>query len=156
MFQLKYTSLDEIGQVSLAFDVFISNSQLAIRQLDHEFCRTRLHYIHRSLSRTAKVQALVKTFLKFPYEIFCPSCCPTANATKPLTLTLQFTVLNVSVLFDVHLLYSRKRKLQPGASKKMREFSQEKRQGQSNISQKGVVMDSSLIWYSIPVTPPQL
>lgn len=86
MFQLKYTSLDEIGQVSLAFDVFISNSQLAIRQLDHEYCRPRLHYINRSLSRTAKVQALVKTFLKCPYEISCPSCCPTASATKTLTV----------------------------------------------------------------------
>lgn len=147
MFQLKYTSLDEIGQVSLAFDVFISNSQLAIRQLDHEYCRPRLHYINRSLSRTAKVQALVKTFLKFPVPV---------AVRLQVRLKLQFTVLNVSVLFDVHLLYSRKRKLQPGATKKMREFSQEKRQGQSNISQKGVVMDSSLIWYSIPVAPPQL
>lgn len=149
MFQLKYTctSLDEIGQMSLAFDVFISNSQLAIRQLDHEYCRPRLHYINRSLSRTAKVQALVKTFLKFPVPV---------AVRLQVRLKLQFTVLNVSVLFDVHLLYSRKRKLQPGATKKMREFSQEKRQGQSNISQKGVVMDSSLIWYSIPVAPPQL
>lgn len=149
MFQLKYTctSLDEIGQMSLAFDVFISNSQLAVRQLDHEYCRPRLHYINRSLSRTAKVQALVKTFLKFPVPV---------AVRLQVRLKLQFTVLNVSVLFDVHLLYSRKRKLQPGATKKMREFSQEKRQGQSNISQKGVVMDSSLIWYSIPVAPPQL
>lgn len=89
MFQLKYTFLDEIWQMSLAFDVFISNSQLAIRQLDHEYCRPRLHYINRSLSRTAKVQALVKTFLKFPYEISCPSCSPTANATKTIVYSFK-------------------------------------------------------------------